>query len=318
MVALSALGGCGRFDFQSVPAPSWQGPSAAAGDAGAAGGGITARGATRGDGGPADQGVATADGGDSATAPVPVLDAGSSTPVLGILELGSQTMRGAADVVGPPDHFDLTACDVTIDFAVDLTGLRQDRAGATPLIEVGLREPGAPLPSPGGRGGWIAVRLGDLATDPGTLDIDDKFVLQAQVGADERDYDVLAGGTAGTPFGTYVNYGIWFDRDGVDPWQADHWGAVDGGNYDTAGVYEVRLIYRSVDARRSTLFATVNGVAQGFYAGAWRDAEPDYHPAGLAFDADLSQLDFFIAYQGAVDVGGEVRFSSVTVSGCRY
>jgi hypothetical protein len=38
------------------------------------------------------------------------------------------------------------------------------------------------------------------------------------------------------PFGTYDSYGIWYDRDGVDPSQALSWGAVNGGTYNTQGI----------------------------------------------------------------------------------
>ena len=37
------------------------------------------------------------------------------------------------------------------------------------------------------------------------------------------------------PIGTTVNYGIWFDRDGVDAGTAASWGQVNGDTYNTGG-----------------------------------------------------------------------------------
>jgi len=86
-----------------------------------------------------------------------------------------------------------------------------------------------------------------------------------QAGTDETYYNVMPDGSIVSPFGTYDSYGIWFDRDGVDPYQATSWGAVDGGTYNTGGIYNVVITYHAVSPTQATMFATINHIQRRFW-----------------------------------------------------
>jgi hypothetical protein len=151
-----------------------------------------------------------------------------------------------------------------------------------------------------------------------TQDLDDKFNLQRfpNPGSwSETQYDVVFGSTITkytSPIGSGDNYGIWFDRDGVDPWQDDDpstpapagssvpWGSVNGGTYNTNGTYKVKLIFQKLDA--------TTGVVQPiFFPDLPNDDAPgdfgvptgfsrlsgdgyQYFPAGISFDTDETQM----------------------------
>jgi len=114
------------------------------------------------------------------------------------------------------------------------------------------------------------------------------------------------------------SYGVWFDRDTVDPWQATYWGAVDGGTYNTGGVYDVVIRYHAVDSDTATMFATINGIQQGFWTDTWKNAQPDMYPAGLSFNStSLDAMKIFYSkcageYTGTADVTG------LTLNGTGY
>jgi hypothetical protein len=141
---------------------------------------------------------------------------------------------------------------------------------------------------------------------PNTLDLDDKFNLQRfpNPGSwSETQYDVVFGSTItkyASPIGSGDNYGIWFDRDGVDPYQASGWGAVDGGTYNTGGIYKVQLTFSKLN--------TTTGVVQPvFFPELANDDAPDgygvptgfdrlsgggydYFPAGISFATDETKM----------------------------
>jgi len=147
----------------------------------------------------------------------------------------------------------------------------------------------------------------------GTQDLDDKFNLQRfpNPGSwSETQYNVEFDPTTvyATPIGSSSNYGIWFDRDGVDPWQdadpttpppggsAVPWGSVDGGTYNTGGVYNVQLTFTKINATTGVvqpLFfpELANDDAPGGYGvptGFNRLSGGDYQyfPAGISFQTD--------------------------------
>lgn len=120
------------------------------------------------------------------------------------------------------------------------------------------------------------------------------------------------------PFGTYENYGIWYDRDTVSPSQATNWGAVDGGTYNTGGIYDVVIDYHAVDATTATMFATINGIQQGFYTNGYKNAQPDIYPAGLSFtNSDMTQMQVFSSIWGSASINGTAVFENITAAGTR-
>jgi len=219
------------------------------------------------------------------------------------------------------DVWDLTQCDLTISYRIDLTGVNpkepneyENPANWTSWTNVGVT---------GGAVGWMSSGAPRAyITDPNSSDMDDKHNLGAPGRYDELSYDAIKVGDnyfVNGDIGSYDNYGIWFDRDGVDPWQADYWGAVDGGTYNTGGIYEITLILHAINPTLGAMFATINGVEQGFYIGGWENREPDWYPAGKSIEGDLTNLQIFASITTPVDPTwdfGQVIIQDLTVTGC--
>jgi len=219
----------------------------------------------------------------------------------------------------PAHVFDLSAGPAILEATVDVSALGPPFPQT--WVEVGLHQVGAADFNPGpvdvyqgGEGGWATLHVDNDVPSPGDQTIHDKVLLSASTGRGEGDYDVLEGpALQPAPIGNFVSLGIWFDRDGVDATQATHWGAVDGGTYNTAGRYQVRITYTLLEPGLGAMMATINGVATGFFIGGWRNEAPDYLPAGLAFRADLTRLQVFAGLAGGPT--GTAALSVVRVCG---
>lgn len=217
--------------------------------------------------------------------------------------------------------WDLTKGDVTLKYQVDLSDVNQTTAYETPYVEVGMSTVGSACFNPGpentyqgGAGGWMASLVGDLATDPVLLDLDDKHNMSASEGRGEGDYDAETPDTIVAPFGSAANHGIWFDRDGVDEFQANLWGAIDGGTYNTNGIYDIEITYHAVSLNLGTMFATVNGVPTGFYIGGYKDAQPEKYPAGLSFKGDMTKMQVFSGIWYTPGASGPVTVTGLNAS----
>jgi len=214
------------------------------------------------------------------------------------------------------DVFDLTRYDVTLTYSIDLSQVTQTAAYETPYAEVGLRQVGAGDFNPGpwdtyqgGAGGWMTSLVGDLATNPNLLDLDDKHNLGASGGRGESDYDVYASAPSvvvAPPFGSFNTRYIWFDRDGVDPYQ-DTKGANSGGTYD------ITIRYHAINAGLGTMIATINGngvdtVHQEFLGGG------SYYPGGLSFKGNIPQMQLFYGAWYTGGAGGPVTVSNMCLT----
>lgn len=168
--------------------------------------------------------------------------------------------------------------------------------------------------------------------DPQTQNLDDKFNLQRFPNSgswDEQMYDVnCASNTVGPPaFNPWANYGIWFDRDGVDPYQAAGWGMVNGGTYNTKGVYDVRLAFRKASASQGTacpvFFPTLAnpsdpsgfGIRTGFYNPNFHSGAPDFFPAGISFDTDETKMATMQVRLSGASGPGTIIVKNLIVSG---
>jgi len=214
------------------------------------------------------------------------------------------------------DVWDLTSGDLVLNYSIDLSGVTQSAANQTPYVEVGLREVGAGDFNPGpfntyqgGAGGWMTSLVGDLATDPNNLDNDDKHNLSASGARGEGDYDVTApAGPVLSPFGTSLTSGIWFDRDGVDPWQDD-------SAANTGGVYNIAISYHAINSGLGTMFATVNGLTTGFDTTGGDGFNIDTDPAGLSFTGDMAHMQVFTGAWWTGGAGGSVAVSDIAADG---
>lgn len=164
-------------------------------------------------------------------------------------------------------------------------------------------------------------------------DLDDKFNMQRSPYSepwDETLYDVYCdtNTVAASPFGSSDNYGIWFDRDGVDQWQANMWGMVDGGTYNTLGVYDVEILYRKASSEKGTACALFfpnlpnddapdeYGVPTGFYTSGWIPSGPDAFPTGISFETDESKMADMAVFVTGNPGNGTIQIRDLIVTGC--
>jgi len=224
-----------------------------------------------------------------------------------------------------PDVWDLTQCNLTLSYTIDMSEITTDGWAVT---QVGLREVGASNIDPNLKGGWMQSNYIFGSSNPNSQNLNDFHLLSVH-GWDTnyQKYDAEDADTLVTPYWSGDNYGFWFDRDGVDPWQDDdpstpspggssvQWGVGDGVTYNTAGVYVIVITYHANDATTGTMFATINGIQQGLYIGGGKDAEPEFYPAGRSFTGDMTKMQVFYG-RGGID--GNVEISNITVYGCPF
>jgi len=218
-----------------------------------------------------------------------------------------------------PQIWDLTKCDMVISFTYDANGLVDD-AGAHAWAELGVREVGYgdfnPTWMSEGAGVWLATDYDWTANtfdpDPAgspTLDLDDKLILQKGGGWGEGSYNLPS-----TPPNPGANHRVWFDRDGVDQWQARNLLAVDGGTYNTGGTYDIIITLRADSSSSGTAYMTINSLNQGFETdGNWNTME--LSPAGMTFTGDMTQMQVFYGLYG-YGATHSVTFEDITVTGC--
>lgn len=232
-----------------------------------------------------------------------------------IVSAGPVTLNGPWENGNDATVWDLTQGDVTLSYRLDMRNLTQTAPWETPYVEVGLRTVGAPNFNPNNQGAWLASLVGDLTPSPNNQTLHDKHNLQAVSGLGEGAYNVDATGAIVAPFGSTDNHGLWFDRDGLDPYQPALWGnaGLDGKRYNTNGIYDVALTFHAMSPTLGTVFATINGVPQGFYLGGWKNAQPEIYPAGLSFQGDLTQMQAFWGIWSPATAGGSVTIDGLTV-----
>lgn len=107
------------------------------------------------------------------------------------------------------------------------------------------------------------------------------------------------------------SYGIWFDRDGGTG------STVVGGDSvvsdGTPGLYDVVVTYHAVDANTATMFATVNGIQQGFYVGGYPN---NFTVAGKSFTSDsLDEMQPFYWVRFPTWKGGTITLENISITG---
>ena len=252
------------------------------------------------------------------------------------LNYGDVILSGGFQAGHFPEIWDLTACDLEIRFTYDANGLVDDFGGdAHAWAELGVRQVGYgdfnPTWNVEGAGVWLATdydwTVNTFDPDPPgspTQDMDDKLILQKGGGCGEGGYWywdgtewALTGGynLPSIPPNPWANHGVWFDRDGVDQWQAQMWGAIDGGTYTTGGTYDVVITLHATSAFSGTAYMTINGEPQGFYVPGWHSGPADLMPAGMTFTGDMMQMQVFYGLSG-YGATHTVVFKDITVKGC--
>ncbi len=208
--------------------------------------------------------------------------------------------------------WNLTDCDLTISFTYNATGLVDD-AGAHAWAELGIREYGYgdfnPTWQSEGAGVWLAtdydwtVNTFDPDVTP-NLDLDDKLILQKGGGMGEGAYNLPS-----IPPVPGNNHRVWWDRDGVDPWQNSE-------TANTGGIYNVVITLHATSPTTGVAYMTINGLAQGFETdNNWNTIE--LTPAGMTFTGDMAMMQVFYGLYG-YGATHSIAFEDITVEGCLY
>ena len=210
-----------------------------------------------------------------------------------------------------PEVWDLTDCDMVISFTYDANGLVDDFGGdAHAWAAFGVREVcKSDFNPPAGSGVWLATDYDWTVDtfDPDPLgapiqDLDDKLILQKAGGHGEGDYNLPS-----IPPNPWANYRVWWDRDGVDPWQNDE-------TANTGGIYNVVITLTATSATTGEAYMKINGLDQGFETdGNWNTIE--LTPAGMTFSGDMTKMQVFYGLYG-YGATHSVAFEDITVDGC--
>jgi len=232
------------------------------------------------------------------------------------------TLSGGFQTGNFPETWDLTSCDLVLSFKYDGNGLVDDFGGSTHAwAEFGVRTAGYGNFNPTwmveGAGVWLATDYDWTANTfnpdpPGSpsSDLDDKLILQKGGGQGEGNYNLPS-----TPPNPWANYAIWFDRDGVDQWQAQMWGAINGATYNTGGTYDIVLTLHATSSTTGEAYMTINGEQQGFYVPNWHSGPPDLYPAGMTFSGDMTKMQVFYGLFG-YGATHSVSFTNIDFTGC--
>jgi len=225
------------------------------------------------------------------------------------------TLSGGFQAGHFPEIWDLTRCDMTISFTYDANGLVDDYGGAAAhaWAELGVRTVGYddfnPTWMEEGTGVWLATDYDWTANtfepdpvDKPNLDLDDKLILQKGGGMDEHYYDLPE-----VPPIPGNNHRVWWDRDGVDPYQ-------NTATANTGGIYEVVITLHAETPTSGTAYMTINRLDQGFETdGNWNTIE--LTPAGMTFTGDMTQMQVFYGLYG-YGATHSVSFKNISVNGC--
>jgi hypothetical protein len=231
-----------------------------------------------------------------------------------IMNYGDVNLSGGYQANHFNDVWDLTKGDLTISFTYNANGLA-DNSGAHAWAELGIRSSGSGDFNPDNYGVWLSTDYDSTANtfdpDPVSgpiLDLDDKMILQTVGGHGEGSYNLpSAPPTPGN------NHNFWFDRDGVDASQALSPLAVNGGTYNTEGIYHIVITLHATSATTGTAYMTINGLNQGFETdGNWNTME--LSPAGITFTGDMTQMLVFYGLYG-YGATHSMSFQNINVSG---
>jgi hypothetical protein len=231
----------------------------------------------------------------------------------GTENLSDITLSGGFQAGHFPEWWDLTAGDLVLSFTYDATGLVDDfGSNAHAWAELGVRSACYgdfnPTWMNEGAGVWLATDYDWTANTfdpdpPGapSLDLDDKLILQKGGGLGEGSYNLLS-----TPPNPWANHRVWWDRDGVDPWQNDE-------TANTGGIYQVIIRLHATSDTTGTAYMNIRGLDQGFETdGNWNTIE--LTPAGMTFSGDMQYLQVFYGLYG-YGATHTVAFEDITVAG---
>jgi len=229
---------------------------------------------------------------------------------------GDVSLSGEFESGNFPEVWDLTACDLVIRFTYDANGMVDDFGGdaAHAWAQFGARQLGGgnfnPTWDVEGAGVWLATdydwAVNTFDPDPAgapNLDLDDKVILQKAGGHGEGDYNLPS-----VPPAPGNNHRVWWDRDGVDPYQNPE-------TANTGGIYPIIMTLHATSATSGTAYMNIRGLDQGFETdGNWNTIE--LTPAGMTFTGDMTRMQVFYGLYG-YGATHSAAFQNITVTGCQ-
>jgi len=235
------------------------------------------------------------------------------------LDYGDVTLTGEYQAGHFPEVWDLTAFDLVISFTYDAFGLIDDfgdeaRAWAELGIRVFGEEDFIHTAVPEGLGvcllAYFPDVVGTLDPDPPVspnFDPDDILILFRGENRRADGYNLPS-----PPPEPYRHHRLHFDRDGVSPTEALNPTHVDGGTYNTGGVYEIIITLHAESETSGTAYMTVNGLDQGFETdGDWTTIE--LTPAGVRFAGDMKNMQVFYGFS-SYGAAHSVAFRDIRVT----
>ena len=231
------------------------------------------------------------------------------------MNYGDVTLSGGFQAGNFLHEWDLTSCPLILSFTYDANGLVDDLGGdaAHAWAELGVRAVGYgnfnPTWQAEGAGVWLATDYDWSANtfdpDPPNVpnqDLDDKLILQKGGGWGEGSYNLPS-----TPPNPWANHRVWWDRDGVDPWQNPE-------TANTGGIYPIVITLHATSATAGEAYMNIRGLNQGFEVdGNWNTIE--LTPAGMTFTGNMKDMQVFYGIFG-YGATHTVSFEAISVTGC--
>jgi hypothetical protein len=207
-------------------------------------------------------------------------------------------------------NFDLTRGDLTVSYSIDMSNYKPLAEDSGVTFSVGIF--GVPgLNNIYGEEGWMACNAsGAYNNKPEIFDPNDMFFLEWPYGGAETNYGAyIKSGVIGdwknmelvnTAFppwyiwfqGLSPSYGFKFDRSTAT--SETRYGLVPKGNIKTGGIYKVSITYHSINSVTGVMFATINGVQQGFFGTNPVTMKPQYMPVGKLFNGAQDWAQVFV------------------------
>lgn len=190
----------------------------------------------------------------------------------------------------------LTRGELTVSYTVDVSAYNP-ASQPSESSQIGLRNVACPL-------AWMSAKSYTNTQFSDNFDKNDLMVLNSITAPfDEASYNATDSRTVvgiwpRAPWNAALNYGFYFDRGATDP--TKNWGMLDKQTYNTGGKYDVVVTYHAIDNVNGTMFATVNGVQQGFWTSPdTMNGKPQYIPVGKSTWGDQTQMLLYETISGA-------------------
>jgi len=101
--------------------------------------------------------------------------------------------------------------------------------------------------------------------------------------------------------GLSPSYGFYFDRDDASADLAANSGLIPGKTVGTKGIYNVSITYHNINGVTGVMFATINGVQQGFFGTSPLTGKPQFIPVGKLYNGAQDWAQVYVDLKGDPD-----------------